>query len=222
MKGWSFGSMSEVIRSAASASVRATIRVGTPITSAARRAAISFCTASWVGTSTLPPMWPHFFTEASWSSKCTPAAPASIIDFISSKAFEHAAEAGFGVGDDRLQPVDAVVAFGVVELVGAQQRVVDALDHLRHRVGRIQRLVRIHLAGDVGVGGDLPAGQVDRVQAGLDLLHGLVAGERAERVDEGLFAAGSSTASRRRGAPASARSRRCRAGAPLPRPDSRA
>jgi hypothetical protein len=35
--------------------------------------------ASCVGTSTLPPMWPHFFTLASWSSKCTPAAPASII-----------------------------------------------------------------------------------------------------------------------------------------------
>ena len=32
-------------------------------------------------------MWPHFLTLASWSSKCTPAAPASIIDFISSKAF---------------------------------------------------------------------------------------------------------------------------------------
>ena len=31
-------------------------------------------------------MWPHFFSEASWSSKCTPAAPASIIAFISSKA----------------------------------------------------------------------------------------------------------------------------------------
>ncbi len=48
---------------------------------------MSFCTASCVGTSTLPPMWPHFLTEASWSSKCTPAAPASIIAFISSKAF---------------------------------------------------------------------------------------------------------------------------------------
>jgi hypothetical protein len=40
-----------------------------------------------VGTSTLPPMWPHFLTEASWSSKCTPAAPARIIAFISSWAF---------------------------------------------------------------------------------------------------------------------------------------
>ena len=31
-------------------------------------------------------MWPHFLTDASWSSKWTPAAPASIIAFISSKA----------------------------------------------------------------------------------------------------------------------------------------
>ena len=39
-----------------------------------------------VGTSTLPPRWPHFFSDESWSSKWTPAAPASIIAFISSKA----------------------------------------------------------------------------------------------------------------------------------------
>jgi hypothetical protein len=85
--GLSLSSTSEVSRSAASASVRASSSVGTPITSAARRAATSFSTASRVGTSTLPPMWPHFLTAASWSSKCTPAAPASIIAFISSKAF---------------------------------------------------------------------------------------------------------------------------------------
>ncbi len=100
------------------------------------------------------------------------------------KRIQHAAEAGLGIGDDRLQEVDAVVALGVVQLVGAQQRVVDALDHLRHRVGGIQRLVRIHLTGDVGVGRDLPAAEIDRLQPGLDLLHRLVAGERAERVDE--------------------------------------
>jgi hypothetical protein len=97
---------------------------------------------------------------------------------------EHAAEAGLGIGHDRLQEVDTVVALGVMQLVGAQQGVVDALDHLRHRVGRIQRLVGVHLAGQVGIGGDLPAGQVDGLEPGLDLLHGLVAGQRAERVDE--------------------------------------
>ena len=40
----------------------------------------------WVGTSTLPPMCPHFLYDDNWSSNCTAAAPASIMDFISSKA----------------------------------------------------------------------------------------------------------------------------------------
>eukprot|EP01092_Planopodium_desertum_P013804 TRINITY_DN67867_c0_g8_i3.p1 TRINITY_DN67867_c0_g8~~TRINITY_DN67867_c0_g8_i3.p1 ORF type:complete len:672 (-),score=294.42 TRINITY_DN67867_c0_g8_i3:1748-3763(-) len=97
---------------------------------------------------------------------------------------EHAAETGFGVGHDRLQEVDVILAFGMVQLVGTQQRVVDALDHRRHRIGRVQRLVRVHLPGQVGIGRHLPAGQVDRLQPGLHLLHGLVAGQRAERVDE--------------------------------------
>jgi hypothetical protein len=33
----------------------------------------------WVGISTLPPRWPHFFSDASWSSQCEPATPAAII-----------------------------------------------------------------------------------------------------------------------------------------------
>ena len=41
--------------------------------------------------------------------------------------------------------------------------------------------------GEVGVAGDLPARQIDRLEAGLDLLHRLVAGQRAERVDERLL-----------------------------------
>jgi hypothetical protein len=36
------------------------------------------------------------------------------------------------------------------------------------------------VAGQVGVTGDLPARQVDGLQAGADLLDGLVAGQRAE------------------------------------------
>ena len=59
--------------------------VGTPRTSAASLAEIRFLTACAVGKSTFPPMCPHFFSEESWSSKCTPAAPASIMAFISSK-----------------------------------------------------------------------------------------------------------------------------------------
>ena len=55
MKGASFSSTSEVTRSAASASVLATSIVGVLDTSAASLAAINFCTASLVGTNTLPP-----------------------------------------------------------------------------------------------------------------------------------------------------------------------
>ena len=54
---------------ALSASVRATSIVGTPLTSAASRAASRFRIAAWVGIRTLPPRWPHFFSDASWSSK---------------------------------------------------------------------------------------------------------------------------------------------------------
>ena len=75
------------------------------------------------------------------------------------------------------------VALDLGDLVGAQQRVVDPADHLRHRVGRVQALVGVGVAGQVRVTGDLPTRQVDGLQAGAHLLHGHVAGQRAERVD---------------------------------------
>ena len=99
---------------------------------------------------------------------------------------QHAAEPGLGVGDDRREEVDVALAFHVLDLVGAHERVVDPAHDLRHRVDRVERLVRIHLAGDVRVGGDLPAGQVDGLEARLHLLQRLVAGHRAQRVDERL------------------------------------
>ena len=78
------------------------------------------------------------------------------------KRIEHAAKAGFGIGHDRLQIVDGIVTFGMAELIGAQQGVVDALDHLRHRVGRVQRLVGVHFTRPIGIGGHLPARQINR------------------------------------------------------------
>ena len=84
MNGASHSSTSVVSSVALSASVRATSTVGTFSTSAARRAAVSVRMNCDVGTSTLPPRWPHFFSAASWSSKWTPAAPASIIPRINS------------------------------------------------------------------------------------------------------------------------------------------
>ena len=105
---------------------------------------------------------------------------------------EHATEACLGIRHDGGEVVDVagiarVLALGPLDLVSAGERVVDAADHLRDRVGRIERLVGVHLARTVGVARHLPARQVDGLQAGLDLLHGLVAGQRAQGVDEGLF-----------------------------------
>ncbi len=76
--------MSAVSNWAECASVRHSSTVATPSTSAASRAAFSVRMCWPTGTSTLPPRWPHFFSLANWSSKCTPAAPASIIARISS------------------------------------------------------------------------------------------------------------------------------------------
>ncbi|GAT89901.1 hypothetical protein CVCC1112_4560 [Paenarthrobacter nicotinovorans] len=103
---------------------------------------------------------------------------------------QRATKACFGVRDDRDQPVfDGLDAFGILDLVCAEQRVVDAADNLRHRVGRVQGLVRVGLARQVGVGGHLPAGEVDGAEAGLDLLHSLVTGQCAQGV--GVAAGGS-------------------------------
>src|ERR671927_462941 len=139
----SYGSTSLVTSVALSASVRATRIVGTPATSAASRAAFSVRTKWLVGTSTLPPRWPHFFSEESWSSKWTPAAPASISAPISSYAFSGPPKPG------------------------AAERVVQPLDERRHAVGRIEALVGVRRAREVRVGRDLPAGEVERLQPGL-------------------------------------------------------
>ena len=99
---------------------------------------------------------------------------------------ERSAEACFRVGHDRHEPVDLGATFGMLDLVGALEGTVDAAAEFRTRVGRIEALVRIHRARGIGVGGDLPAGEIDRGQTGARLLHRLVAGDGAERIDVGL------------------------------------
>ena len=95
---------------------------------------------------------------------------------------QRAAEARFRVGDDRREPVRAAAPFDVVDLIGALQGLIDPLHDLRDGVRRIETLVGIHVAGEVRVRRDLPAGEVDRLETGAHLLDGLIAGERAEGV----------------------------------------
>ena len=131
----------------------------------------------------MPPIWPHFFSDASWSSRCTPAAPASIIALVSSKTFSGRRSRPRCRRRSATSQSIVVVALGVVDLVGALQRAVDRAHDLGHGVDRVEPLVGVHLAREVGVGGDLPAAQVDRLEAGADLLDRLVAGaaRRARR-----------------------------------------
>ena len=131
-------------------------------------------------------MCPHFFSLASWSSRCTPAAPASIIAFDQFENIERPTKTGFGIGHDRHEPIDIVLTFGVRDLVGALQSLIDPFNHSRHAVCRIKTLIGIHLAGEIGVGRDLPAAEINRFQSRFDLLNRLIPGERAESVDEWL------------------------------------
>ena len=72
-----------------------------------------------------------------------------------------------------------------MDLVGAGQRIVQPARQVGHRVGRVKALVGIHLARIIGVGGHLPAADIDGLQSGFHHLHRLVAGHRAQGVDVG-------------------------------------
>ena len=93
------------------------------------------------------------------------------------------AEPGLGVGDDGRHPVAGDLSLGVLDAVLAHQRVVDAAHDRRHGVGGVQALVRVGLSGEISVGGDLPAGEVDGLQPRAHLLHGLAAGVGAQCAD---------------------------------------
>ena len=67
-----------------------------------------------------------------------------------------------------------------MDLIGALQGLIDPLHYCRNAVRRIETLIGIHLAGEICVGRHLPAAQIDRLQSRFDLLHRLIAGQRAE------------------------------------------
>ena len=94
------------------------------------------------------------------------------------------AETGFRISHDGQEPIDAGLAFGVGDLIGALQRLVDSFNHRRHAVRRVKALVRIHLPGEIRVRCDLPSAQVNCFQSGPHLLHRLIAGQRTERRNE--------------------------------------
>ena len=140
--------------------------------------------SNWpVGTSTLPPRCPHFFSARADPRSGRRAAPASIIDFISSNAFSappKPASASATIGTSQSMSPRALRP---LDLVGAQERVVEPPHHRRHAVRRIEALVGIGRLGRVRVARHLPAREVDRLQTGAHHLHGLASGQRAEGHD---------------------------------------
>ena len=148
------------------------------MTSAAKRAAISFSTGSAGQDSTLPPMWPHFWQRPA-GLRCR--RPAAIMFFISSKAFRTPPKPASRVGNDGREVVDAFVrvdATGPLDFVSTLEGVVDAANH-----GRDGLVRRTGTGPDtwfrrtVVAGNDLPAGRdPDSLQASLGLLHGLTSG----------------------------------------------
>ena len=100
------------------------------------------------------------------------------------EGIERAAEARLGVGHDRQHVVAARAALGLapLDLVGPPERVVEASDQRRHRVRRVEGLVGIHLPGEIGVAGHLPARQVQGGQPRLGELDRLPAGHGPQGV----------------------------------------
>ena len=96
---------------------------------------------------------------------------------------ERPAESGLGVGHDREQPVAVRASLRARDLIGAQERVVQALDQRGRAVGGIEALVRVRVAGEIRIRGDLPPREVDRLEAGPRHLHRLVSGDGPERGD---------------------------------------
>ncbi|CAI8238396.1 MAG: Uncharacterised protein [SAR116 cluster bacterium] len=97
------------------------------------------------------------------------------------KRVQRPAKAGLGISDDGCEPVGIASAFQRLDLVGALQCAVDPACEFGPAICRIERLVGIHAARRVGIGGNLPARQINGLEAGADHLHGLVAGHGTKR-----------------------------------------
>ncbi len=77
----------------------------------------------------------------------------------------------------------AIESLGGMNLVGAQKCVIDSANNFGYAIGGIQTLIGIHLAGKIGIGGNLPAGEVNCFQPGFHLLQCLIACEGTKRLD---------------------------------------
>jgi hypothetical protein len=159
--------------------------VDTPITSAAKRAEISFSQASVRRHQHLAAHVAALLDGSQLVFEVHAGGARSDHVLHQFEGVQHAAEAGFGVGHDRQEVVDELLVARVdatapLDFVGARKVLLMRRTIVGTESYRVQRLVGVHGLGRVAVGGDLPARQVHGFQAGLGLLHGLAGGDRAE------------------------------------------
>ena len=164
------------------------ISVGTPITSAASRRRHQFLNGLSGRNQNLAAEVSAFFCGRKLIFEVNAGCARFDHAFHQFESVQGAAKAGLGIGNQRREPSlgRSHFAFRVVNLVRALQRIVDAPAKIGNAVGGVQALVRIHGAGIVGVGGDLPSTDVDRFQACLNLLHGLISCHGPQCVDVGV------------------------------------
>ena len=170
MNGRSRSSMSLVRSFALSASVRATRTVGTSQTSAARRAATSVRMNCARRDQHLAAHVAALLLARELVLEVHAGGARLDHRLHQLEGVERAAEAGLGVGDDRREPVACRSCPSACSIWSARW---SALLIRCTTVGTlfdgVEALVRVHLAGGVRVGRDLPAREVDRLQAGAHL-----------------------------------------------------
>ena len=105
------------------------------------------------------------------------------IGFHDFKTVQRPAEPGFCISDNWNEPVTVCAAFTVFDLIGTLQGTVDLARQFRSGIGRVEALVGIHRTGHIGIGCNLPARQVNRLQSGAGHLHRLIAGHGAKGID---------------------------------------
>ncbi len=103
--------------------------------------------------------------------------------FLQLERVQIPAKACFRIRHNRLEPIPRGFAgFAHFNLIRTLQRRVDAPHHGWHRIRRVKRLVGVHHAREVRIRRHLPARKVNRLQPRAHLLHGLIAGERTQRI----------------------------------------
>ena len=179
---WSVGSTSLVRSVALSASVRATRIVGTPATSAASRAAFSV-RMNCAGRDE------HLAAEvAALLLRCelivrSGRPPRRLRSSLASARRPAAVRRSRPRRRRRSGAASRPAVLRPPRPGPREERVVQTAHEGGRAVGRVEALIGIRLAGEVRVGRDLPAGEVDRLQSGLRHLHRLAAGQGAESGD---------------------------------------